>query len=151
MLEDLIDRFCWKLVKKFPDRTRVIKNYGEEYLLRFYIKHNGFLPGLYLHRFFRGDQDRELHNHPWIWSFSFIITGGYYEERLTRKGIVLKHKKPGQFNLLSGGTFHRVGLVDKQKGAWTFFCSGREIKDWGFLVEDGGFIPHKEYLNEKER
>lgn len=148
MIEDLLDRLCWKIVQTFPDRTRLIKNYGEDYLLRFYIKHNGLLPGIYLHRFFRGDQDRELHNHPWLWSFSFILTGGYVEERLTRKGIRFKTRKPLRFNLLSGKTFHRVDLVNKQSGAWTIFCSGKEYKDWGFLC-DGEFIPHKEYLENR--
>ena len=150
MIEDVLDRLCWKIVQTFPGRVRIIQNYGEDYLLRFYIKHNGILPGLYLHRFFRGDQDRELHNHPWLWSFSFVLTGGYVEERLTRTGVRFKERKPLRFNFLLGNTFHRVDLVNKQSGAWTLFCSGSEVKDWGFMLESGAFVPHKEYLDERD-
>lgn len=150
MRDNAIDRLCWWIVKKFPHRTRVIENYGEKYLLRFYVKHNGILPGIYLHRFFQGDQDRELHNHPWLWSFSFILTGGYIEERRQRDGsVTFKTRKPFRFNLMSGNTFHRVGLVNKESGAWTLFCSGAEVKDWGFLMENGAFMPHKEYLADR--
>lgn len=38
-------------------------------------------PALFLHYFFRGDLDRELHSHPWKWGLSFILTNGYTEER----------------------------------------------------------------------
>lgn len=37
--------------------------------------------GVYLHRFHRSDVDRELHSHPWAWSYSIILAGGYIEER----------------------------------------------------------------------
>lgn len=151
-MNDIIDKLCWHIVKMFPHRSRVVRNYGEEYLLRFYIKHNGLLPGIYLHKFFQGDQDRELHNHPWMWSFSVILTGGYIEERKSNTGdVYTRHLKPGRLNLLSGKTFHRISLVDKGHGAWTIFCSGKKVKDWGFLIsETGEVIPHKQYLAERK-
>lgn len=143
----LIDSLCWWLVRIFPDRHRVVVNDGESYLLRFYIKHNGVLPGIYLHKFFRGDMDRNLHNHPWAWSFSLILTGGYDEERLKGNTVITRRMNPGRFNFLTGKTFHRISLVDTGYGAWTLFCSGRKVKDWGFLVEETGeVIPQEEYL-----
>lgn len=146
----LVDKFCWWLVKSFPGRHRVIVTDGEEYLLRFYIKHNGVLPGIYLHKFFRGDMDRNLHNHPWRWSFSLILTGGYDEERLKGNTVVTRRMNPGRFNLLTGKTFHRISLVDEGYGAWTLFCSGEKVKDWGFLVEETGeVIPQAEYLENR--
>jgi hypothetical protein len=143
----LIDKLCWWLVRSFPNRHKIIVNDGEEYLLRFYIKHNGVLPGLYLHKFFRGDKDRNLHNHPWRWSFSLILTGGYDEERLKGNTILTRRMGPGRINLLAGDTFHRISLVDEGYGAWTMFCSGEKVKGWGFLVEETGeVIPQEEYL-----
>lgn len=41
------------------------------------------LPGVYPHWFHRGDNDRELHCHPWEWSASLILWGGYREQRIT--------------------------------------------------------------------
>lgn len=149
-METLIDRLCWALVHAFPKRSRVIVNYGEEYLLRFYLKHNGIFPGIYLHKFFNGDQDRELHNHPWRRSASFILTGGYDEERLVGNTVKTRRVGPGCFNFLGGDTFHRISLVDSSRGAWTLFCSGKKVKDWGFLIaETGEVVPHQEYLSNR--
>lgn len=156
MIESLVDRFCWWLVRKLPHRTKKIVTDGQDYLLRFYIKHNGLFPGIYLHRFLNGDGDRELHNHPWIASCSLILTGGYVEERLVhrndphRKAIITRELKPGHFNFLSGKAFHRIHLVDSQIGTWTLFVSGKEVKNWGFLnFETDEVIPWEIYLADR--
>lgn len=128
---------------------------GKPYLHRFYVKHNGRFPGVYLHHFHQSDPDRDLHNHPWRWSFSLILAGGYYEERLVENGehrltkITLDRKAPG-INYITGDTFHRVVLKDVKNGAWTIFCSGPEVKDWGFMTYAGTFIPHMKYLGLNE-
>lgn len=147
MIQRLIDKLCWRIVEAFPKRTRLIQTDGADYLLRFYIKHNGMFPGLYLHKFFRGDVDRDLHNHPWKWSMSFILTGGYVEERDAIVGIEVRDIRPGHFNFLSGEDFHRVHLTDPANGAWTLFCSGPEVQGWGFRDRDTGeYIPWENYL-----
>lgn len=45
------------------------------------IKWRDLPVNLYLHKFHRGDDDEALHSHPWKWSCSFILAGGYSEER----------------------------------------------------------------------
>lgn len=154
------------LITTFPGRAKLIEVDGKPYLHRFYIKHNGRLPGIYLHHFHQSDPDRDLHNHPWRWSFSLILTGGYFEERLVEAGpyrkigpqmsaygylkkTTLDRKAPG-FNYITGDTFHRVVLKDLKNGAWTIFCSGPEVKDWGFMTIAGTFIPHMKYLGLNE-
>lgn len=42
---------------------------------------------IYLHRFHRGDDDAELHNHPWTFSVSFVLAGGYVEERRVARTV----------------------------------------------------------------
>lgn len=146
MFAKLTDKFCWWLVHTFPNRVKMIEVEGNPYLLRFYIKHNNRLPGIYLHRFFRGDDDRDLHNHPWRWSLSFILTGGYNEERYVGDEIVTIKKGAPGINYINGDVFHRVELLDKS-GAWTLFISGPEDKHWGFRDRDtGAFIPHEAYV-----
>lgn len=145
----LIDKLCWWLVRVFPKRHRVVVTDGEDYLLRFYIKHNGVFPGIYLHKFFMGDKDRHLHNHPWRWSFSLVLTGGYDEERLVEDTVKTRRVSPGRLNLLTGNTFHRISLVDAGYGAWTLFCSGPKVKGWGFLMENGDVIPQEDYLADR--
>jgi len=139
------------LIKKFPGRAKLIEVDGKPYLHRFYLKHNGRLPGIYLHHFYQSDPDRDLHNHPWRWSFSLILTGGYYEYRHNAMHAlsylepdVFDRKAPG-FNYITGDTFHRVVLKDLKAGAWTIFVSGPDEKDWGFFTRNG-FVKHMEYL-----
>lgn len=147
------------LAKTFPGRAKLIEVEGKPYLLRFYLKHNGRLPGVYLHHFYQSDPDRDLHNHPWKWSFSIILTGGYYEyrhdahfweiydERPSLAWLepeVRERKAPG-FNYITGDSFHRVVLKDLKAGAWTIFVSGPEVKDWGFM-SPRGFVKHQAYL-----
>lgn len=157
MFQSFINSFCWNLTRWFPRRVRVIDVDGEMYLLRFYIKHNGLLPGLYLHKFYQGDAGRDLHNHPWLWSFSLILTGGYLEERavfIRQAGgcVVLRRQvNPGRINLIKGDDFHRIHLTDPDHGAWTLFCSGPEVKDWGFMDRDTGkYVPHVEYFTRRQ-
>lgn len=145
-MQGLLDRLCWGLVHSFPYRHKLVYTDGEKYLLRFYLKRNGILPGLYLHKFFQGDQDRELHDHPWSRSLSFILTGGYDEERLIEGQVETRRVRPGMFNFIKGTSFHRVSLVDETGGAWTLFCSGPKVKGWGFRYEDGTVVPNEEYL-----
>ncbi len=169
MIRKLINWLCWTLVKTFPSRYHIVDIDGDPYLLRFYIKRNGRLPGVYLHHFYRGDADRDLHNHPWEISGSLILTGGYVEERLVarRDGLEARHNRksirthkfeinphgivgivevtPGSINIIRANDFHRVDLLDGP--AWSLFVSGKKVQDWGFWERDTGtFIPHREYF-----
>lgn len=149
----LISAICWWVVRTFPGRYRIIGDNGTPYLGRFYVKHNGFFPGIYLHHFYRSDHDRELHNHPWKWSVSLVLTGGYTEERYEATGEfgpdriqTLNRPSPG-INIIRSTTFHRVVLKDKERGAWTLFIPGPESKDWGFLDrETGKYTSHATFL-----
>lgn len=152
LLEKAIDKFCWFLVKTFPHRVREIKVEDDRYLLRFYLKHSSpRLPGLYLHHFYRGDLDRDLHNHPWTKSVSLILTGGYIEERLPKEEMgkpnykVIKRRfGPGSLNIIRGNDYHRVDLIGKT--TWTLFTSGKKVKDWGFMLRDTGeYMDHETY------
>lgn len=156
LLENTIDKFCWFLVKTFPGRVRTIEVDGDKYLLRFYLKHSSpRLPGVYLHYFYRGDLDRDLHNHPWNKSVSLILTGGYDEERLPedQKGkpnykVTRRRVGAGRLNIIRGDDFHRVDLIGRS--TWTLFTSGKKVKDWGFMLRDTGeYMDHETYEREK--
>jgi len=123
----------------------------EPYLLRRYLTpSNGRLgewwrkhfPGVYLHYFYRSDHDRELHNHPWEWACSLVLSGGYIEIREDS----WRERRPGETNMLFSDTFHRVELCDEFVGCWSLFVAGPRMPEpWGFITEDGEFIEHEAY------
>ena len=143
---------CRAVSKRLPKFT--IENEGLPYLTRFYLirkahsknepieegsaaptfKFNRYL-SVYLHYFHRGDEDASLHNHPWKTSFSLILTNGYMEERWDHKlqKVVTRKIRPGSINRINADDFHRVELLDPNRGAWTLFFSGERLdRPWGF-------------------
>jgi len=151
----MIDALCWWIVTILYNRVRVIHVQGKPYLLRCYLKHGGILPGIYLHYFFAGDEERHLHNHPWKKSRSFILTCGYTEERLAfapNGGLFVEtfERKPFTWNKITSKDFHRVKL--SQGNPWTVFISGKKFQDWGFFdVETSRYVSHLDHFdNTKE-
>jgi len=152
----LMNKICWWVVKKWPKRVRYINRGDDPYLLRFYItrprtnreiKEEPETFGLYLHHFYRGDEDEELHNHPWKWALSWILSGQYSEER--EDGVHVR--KTGHFNYISHDTFHRVTLVDQDTTPiWTLFLVGPRITSWGFKDKHTGeFWDWEKFLVER--
>jgi hypothetical protein len=89
---------------------------------------------VFLHHFVGSDRPTELHDHPWSWSLSVVLRGGYAEERRRRHDRTVRRRwvGPGGFNLLLPGIFHRVELCDGRP-AWTLFVHGPKVRRWGFL------------------
>lgn len=108
--------------------------------------------GIYLHRFHKGDGSAELHNHPWEWALSFVLAGGYSEERINDFGsaacgsmVRRRHVGPGSVNLLLSGDFHRVDLYEHD--AWSLFVTGPKFQGWGFLDRvTFEFVGWREYI-----
>lgn len=98
---------------------------------------------LLVHRIWREDQDRHMHNHPWRTARFLIVSGGYTEDRIVDGKIQRTALLPGDVNRLDASTFHRV--VDVCPNTWTIGLVGERVQDWGFLV-DGELVPHKEYF-----
>jgi hypothetical protein len=110
---------------------RIISDGPRKYLERYYL-FTLFGVRFYLHRFVGSDPDRGLHNHPWRWAGSVILSGHYIEE--THYGTA----RVGWVNGLVGDTFHRVILPEGVNEVWTlFFHRAHKAKSWGFLREKG--------------
>ena len=105
--------------------------------------------GLYIHKFHRGDDDQELHNHPWRWSLSLMLWGGYVEERRGPDDRVTHRTvHPMRLNIIRGNDFHRVALLYGE--AWSLFLAGPRTQGWGFWNRDSKrFTEWKEFLTEK--
>lgn len=141
---------------------------GVIYLRRFFIyprnKDFGKNKGkgrLYLHKFYRGDEDPHLHNHPWPF-VSFILTRGYWEETLWKPGDKYKrgdlptegadgewrkrrfHRRWSVLKRPAAWT-HRVVLKDV-KPVWTIVKTGVKEQSWGFWMKSK-FCPWRQYNN----
>jgi hypothetical protein len=150
-MRDLVRRLCELAAERLP--VRVIEGVnGDVFLERYRVADLGPSRGrVFLHRFVRGDEDRELHNHPWH-GLSLILVGGYREERRvwTPEGerVVQRDLKPGNFNLIAPHTFHRVDLARGE--CWTLFVAGPVVQSWGFWCRDTNtFTPWREFIARK--
>lgn len=85
---------------------------------------------LFLHRFHRSDDDGALHNHPWAWSLSLMLAGGYSEERRDGDSVVRRVVRPWSFNFIRGTDYHRVDLLEPD--AWSLFLVGPKVSSWYF-------------------
>ncbi len=98
----------------------------------------------YLHRFVNGDGDRYIHDHPWDFASSLILTGSYTEFR--REGIHAPEQEliwlPGEVNEIQGDTLHRIEETEPE--TWTLFIHTAWVRDWGFLNDAGEMIRNQD-------
>ena len=83
---------------------------------------------LVFHNFHKGDSTSMLHNHGWTWGLSFVLAGGYIEEKLVGNKVTRRTIKPFTFNFIRPNEFHRVDLLEQD--AWTLFLRGPRLKEW---------------------
>lgn len=90
---------------------------------------------LFLHHFHSDDQKTHAHSHPWQWGVSIILKGGYLESYCTGWNGKLRSRivKPGDIVVIRPDHYHRVELLDKEKGSWSLFLAGPRVSRWGFL------------------
>lgn len=123
------------------DRSTVYVS-DERYLDRWIVYLNGYT--LRLHRFWRGDDDRASHDHPWAWFVTFPL--GMYVEKIFVQGNYIKHRfvVPWRFHYRPGDFEHYV--VRGVKVPWyTVVVTGPKRQGWGFYPEPGKFVPYKEW------
>ena len=144
-MRSLLHQFVW-----FLDTPRIIydREGKEPYLSRWYLIRSKPEPDdtlvgqpsesnkprlfdLYLHRFHRSDDDQALHNHPVSWALSFVLAGGYTEERRFGDHLVqVRTVRPFRFNFIRKEDYHRVDLLEED--AWSLFLVGPKIDTWYF-------------------
>lgn len=101
------------------------------YLQRWWIIPRNRIFNIYLHRFLHSDEDRALHDHPWI-NCSIILDGEYIEHDADGRA---KSYKVGDVKFRRAVTSHRLELVGFE--CWTIFITGPVIREWGFHCPNG--------------
>lgn len=138
----MMHRFLTWLTDYMPAKFILID--GKPYIDRFFvIGWRGY--NFYLHQFFSGDGQRDLHNHPWPFSFSIILRGSYIETFLAKwfasphAVIKTNTRIVKRFNVITGNRFHNIDQV--APNTWTLFFVTPKTQHWGFINECGKLIP----------
>ena len=138
-------------------RCKLIKVNGQPYLERYLLgKIKGYT--FYLHRFVSADGDRSLHNHPWDFSFSFVLSGWYIEDLLVDvnpnipiTGCDTKERRVKFFNWIRGSKFHQIRFV--APGTWTLFCHSKRVKKkgWGWFRKQDNFTVYEPHTLDESK
>ncbi|MFM9880679.1 MAG: hypothetical protein ACKVOO_09765 [Burkholderiaceae bacterium] len=136
----------------------VIGGHERPYLLRWFVIPRNPLFNVYLHQFRRSDDDRALHDHPWLFNASLLLQGEYIEHTIKEGGLLVRtHRRAGDLKVRWGKSPHRVELItiadyvrsqpknDTPLSCWTIFITGPRIRQWGFYCMDRGWIHWKRF------
>lgn len=132
------------------ERSRLVVG-GELYMDRWILYFGGTLR---LHKFYRGDDDRASHTHPWnFWTFPLTT----YFERVYRHGVLVDsvnavkafrlHYRPADYEHIVMGSFIFEGCMpgEEPKPFYTIVISGPRTNSWGFYPQPGHFVYWRNY------
>src|SRR5882757_10818132 len=140
---ELLRRAVRIVARREPDF--VIGGPADPYLKRWWLLPRNPVFNVYLHLFLRSDDDRALHDHPWV-NGSILVEGRYIEETIRRGGIhVRTERRAGAIKLRGPRAAHRVELIDGQP-CTTIFIIGPRLRRWGFHCPKG-WIHWKAFTN----
>ena len=126
----------------------VIGSTDNPYLRRWWIIPRNRFFNIYLHHFLRSDDDRALHDHPWI-NCSCLLEGEYTEWSIARGGVHHKRlAKVGSLKFRRPTTAHRVEL--HAGPCWSLFITGPVVREWGFHCS-AGWRSWKIFTSERDR
>lgn len=140
----LADRLIARITRRPPDI--VIGGHERPYLRRWWlIPRNRFL-NVYLHQFLRSDDDRALHDHPWV-NCSVLLRGAYVEHTIAAGGVHHRTLRlAGEWCLRGARRAHRIEVLPGQP-CWTLFITGPRVRQWGFHCPDAGWIHWKRFTS----
>lgn len=116
----------------------------DDYMLRWWVIPRNRFFNIYLHNFLRSDDDRALHDHPWL-NMSILLDGRYTEHTIADGGV---HRRveysAGDIKLRGPKYAHRVELT--HGACWSLFITGPVMRDWGFHCPQG-WRHHTEFVD----
>lgn len=129
---------------------------ADPYMRRRYVIPRNRVFNVYAHEIRRDDDDRALHDHPWI-NLSIVLRGGYREIMFTRAPrpgeplppTIERWRKPGAVVFRRGRTAHRLALLrdelDRPIPCWSLFLTGPVQRSWGFWCPRGRWVPWRQF------
>lgn len=142
------------------EKSTVLGRDGSKYLTR-WIVYLGAI-NLRLHKFWRGDDDRASHTHPW-WFITIpfrpyrervYVQGEHWETRVVPawrpsfrrrdfEHIVVGAVRVNVDRFANGATIR--AWTHDPRHFYTFVIAGPKSNAWGFYKPDGTFIPWRQY------
>lgn len=118
-----------KIYARKPDL--VIGGDANPYLRRWFVIPRNPVFNIYLHEIVRSDEDRALHDHPWI-NLSILLEGRYVEHTIAAGGINRRvERRAGDFKFRWPTHAHRLEIVPGET-CRTLFITGPRFRQWGF-------------------
>lgn len=120
----------------------------DPYLMRWYILPRNPVFNVYLHWFLRSDDDRALHDHPWV-NLSILLDGEYTEHTIAAGGIH-RHtvRRAGDLVLRGPRAAHRIEL--HAGVCTTLFVTGPRLRQWGFHCQERGWVHWKQFTDPRD-
>jgi hypothetical protein len=118
----------------------VIGKPGSPYLNRWYVISRNRLFNVYLHQILRSDDDRALHDHPWV-NLSIVLHGGYvevtpFDHEKPNGPVRMRRRGPGSIVARRSTAAHRLEIAAGTP-CWSLFITGPKVRDWGFWCPKG--------------
>ena len=128
----------------------VIGGQDNPYLRRHWLLPRNRFFNVYVHEFLRSDDDRALHDHPWLFNASWLIEGQYIEHTPAGANWLWR----GDWRFRWGPAPHRVELFQHRHGvspmtAWTVFITGPVVREWGFHCQKR-WVPWQEFTDARD-
>lgn len=153
MKASYLQNWLYKISAHLPCRV-INGNQRQPYLERYYLLSLPFGFQMYLHRFVASDPGKGLHNHPWKFAISMILSGHYVETRLNHKASAgafrKKILKAGRLNYINGEIYHRIDISPGHQ-AWSLFIHSKKMESWGFLHSENkqfAYMDHNEVVHQ---
>jgi hypothetical protein len=131
----------------WPDRYRVIPNAvtGKPLLRQFKL-----FNWAYLQSFVDVEVPGWFHRHRWQRMWSFVLSGGFIEERYP--GYIYVTHRAWSVYKMDRTVIHRLGFVEPR--TWTLFLMFGNLKLWGYYPRpdrDGGYVPYEKMIPDELR
>lgn len=170
----------WRVIDKLLQKKVIYDRHDRDvYMVRYYLFSTRWIPDwpyirhlnirIMLHKICKSDEDC-LHDHPWNWFGSIILSSGYWERIFAEYGHLASPinglvKDSGTFYLDSlwkpwtvrfrdGKMQHRLELrpdrtTNIEIPCWSLFITGIVVREWGFWPNRTTKIQWEEYLQHK--
>jgi hypothetical protein len=125
----------------------IIGGKDDPYMLRWWVIPRNPIFNIYLHKFLRSDDDRALHDHPWV-NCSYLLHGSYIEHSILAGGVRRAVGYcAGNLKFRLPRTAHRIEIDEP---CWSLFITGPVVREWGFHCP-AGWRPWKLFTSARDK